>query len=235
MQFDLAHMWASMGLASRLVAFSLVLMAVIVIGVVVERLILLSRSTTATSDFVKAIHDRLAVWDLRGVREAAAAHERSMLARVVLPVVKRYERAQEEPEGNVLPVELARREAARRREAVSADLRRGLSVLASVGSVAPFIGLLGTVVGIISAFQGIAATGSGGLGSVSAGISEALIETALGLLVAIPTVLLFNFLNTRVSRVELAIERSVGELLDEMENAHGRRSGEHTARVDHAA
>lgn len=227
MQFDLAHIWDSMGLASRLVAFTLVLMAVLVMGVVVERLILLRRSLSATRAFVRAIHEPLAAWDLAQVREIAATHERSLLARVLLPVVKRYERAQEDPEGKVDPVELARREATRQREVSSAELRRGLSVLASVGSVAPFIGLLGTVVGIISAFQGIAATGSGGLGSVSAGISEALVETALGLLVAIPTVLLFNFLNTRVTRVELSIERSVGELLDEMENAHGRQSGEH--------
>lgn len=227
MQFDLAHIWDSMGLASRLVAFTLVLMAVLVMGVVVERLILLRRSVSATRAFVKAIHEHLAAWDLAKVREVAATHDRSLLARVLLPVVKRYERAQEDPDGKVDPVELARREAARQREVSSAELRRGMSVLASVGSVAPFIGLLGTVVGIISAFQGIAATGSGGLGSVSAGISEALVETALGLVVAIPTVLLFNFLNTRVTRVELSIERSVGELLDEMENAHGRQSGEH--------
>ena len=57
-----------------------------------------------------------------------------------------------------------------------ADLRRGLGVLASVGSTAPFVGLLGTVVGIITRLPGIAATGSGGLGAVSAGIAEALID-----------------------------------------------------------
>jgi biopolymer transport protein ExbB len=115
---------------------------------------------------------------------------------------------------------------ARKRDAISSDLRRGLSVLASVGSVAPFVGLLGTVVGIISAFQSIASTGSGGLGAVSAGISEALIETALGLVVAIPAVLCFNYLTGRIGLVEQALERSSGELLDEMENVHGRISSE---------
>src|SRR5260370_2346499 len=67
---------------------------------------------------------------------------------------------------------------------VTADLRRGLSGLATVASSAPFVGLLGTVLGIITAFQLMAASGSGGLASVSAGISEALITTAFGLLVA---------------------------------------------------
>jgi biopolymer transport protein ExbB len=78
------------------------------------------------------------------------------------------------------------------------------------------------VVGIITAFQGIGATGSAGLGAVSAGIAEALVETALGLMVAIPAVLFFNYLNTRIAAVEMALTRSSGELLDEMENEHGR-------------
>ncbi|MEZ4261906.1 MAG: MotA/TolQ/ExbB proton channel family protein [Polyangiaceae bacterium] len=107
------------------------------------------------------------------------------------------------------------------------DLRRGMGVLASVGSVAPFVGLLGTVVGIITAFQGIAATGSGGLGAVSAGIAEALVETALGLMVAIPAVLFFNQLNNKMNSVEAELARRTGELLDEVENSHGQRnSGE---------
>jgi biopolymer transport protein ExbB len=109
-------------------------------------------------------------------------------------------------------------------EALGSDLRRGLSVLASVGSVAPFVGLLGTVIGIIGAFQGIAATGSGGLGAVSAGIAEALIETAFGLMVAIPAVLLFNWLTTRINAIDLVLARSAGELLDEIENRHDGRA-----------
>jgi biopolymer transport protein ExbB len=109
-------------------------------------------------------------------------------------------------------------------EEVGSDLRRGISVLASVGSTAPFIGLLGTVVGIISAFQGIAATGSGGLSAVSAGISEALIETALGLAVAIPAVLVFNYLSNMITREELLLQHSAGELLDTVDDWEERRA-----------
>src|SRR5260370_25883420 len=98
-------------------------------------------------------------------------------------------------------------------EDLGADLRRGLSVLASVGSVAPFVGLLGTVLGIISAFQGIATSGSGGISSVSAGISEALIETALGLAVAIPAVLAFNFLTRKIAAEERTLNHAAGPLL----------------------
>jgi biopolymer transport protein ExbB len=108
-----------------------------------------------------------------------------------------------------------------------------MSVIATVGSLAPFVGLLGTVVGIIGAFQGLgAAGGGGGIGPVMRGISEALIETAFGLLVAIPAVIAFNYLNARISAIETALGRSAGELLDELENHLGRSVGK---REKHAA
>lgn len=226
MQFDLAHIWASMGLVSKLIAFTLVLMAIASIAVVVERLIGLSRNNTETNRFLKVAGPLLDTWDMSGLVKASEAHRVSAFARLVEGAVRRYVRAENEGDGNLTAVELARREVGRRREMVSMDLRRGMSVLATVGSIAPFVGLLGTVVGIITAFQSIAATGSGGLGAVSAGIAEALIETALGLSVAIPSVLCFNWLTGKVAVVEAAVDRNAGELLDEMENHHGRTSEE---------
>jgi biopolymer transport protein ExbB len=226
MQFDLGHIWATMGLLSKLVAFALVLMALASIAVVVERLIVLARQTSETRRFAVEARAAMEAWDTGTLIEVAERHARSGLARLVAAAVKRFRRALDDGEGGLSPVELARRELARRREAIGADLRRGLPVLATVGSVAPFVGLLGTVVGIITAFQTIASTGSGGLGAVSAGIAEALIVTALGLAVAIPAVLCFNYLTTRIAAIELALERSAGELIDEMENEHGRSSGE---------
>ena len=84
----------------------------------------------------------------------------------------------------------------------------------SIPATAPFVGLLGTVVGIITAFQGIAATGSGGLGAVSAGISEALVETALGLVVAIPAVWFYNYLTGRIEYFNVEMDNSSSELVD---------------------
>ena len=89
-----------------------------------------------------------------------------------------------------------------------------VSSLATIGSTAPFVGLLGTVVGVISAFQGIAATGSGGIGSVSAGISEALVETALGLVVAIPAVWFYNYLTGRLEYFNVEMDNSSSEMVD---------------------
>jgi biopolymer transport protein ExbB/TolQ len=94
------------------------------------------------------------------------------------------------------------------------DLTKGVAALATIGATAPFVGLLGTVVGIITAFQGIAATGSGGLGAVSAGIAEALVETALGLLVAIPAVWFYNYLTGRIAYFNVEMDNSSSELVD---------------------
>jgi biopolymer transport protein ExbB/biopolymer transport protein TolQ len=94
------------------------------------------------------------------------------------------------------------------------NLKRGLAFLATVGSTAPFVGLLGTVVGVITAFQGIAASGSGGIGAVSAGIAEALVETALGLVVAIPAVWFYNYLTGRIEYFNVEMDNSSSELVD---------------------
>jgi biopolymer transport protein ExbB len=133
---------------------------------------------------------------------------------------KAYLETIEKPSKDVGPVELVRRELLRKADAQAAQLRRGLSVLASVGSTAPFVGLLGTVIGIIGAFQGIAAEGSGGLGAVSAGIAEALVVTAFGLLVAIPAVLIYNFLTTKSDALLLSLDQFRGEYLDHLEARH---------------
>lgn len=223
MHFDLVHIISQMTGLALAIATVLLLMAVASVGVVVERLVVFAKSARESRVFASRAAPLIDDWRVEEVVELAKTHRASTLARLFEATVERYLRAHDDLDGGMTPVELARNESERRREALAADLRRGLGVLASVGSVAPFVGLLGTVVGIIGAFQGIAATGSGGLGAVSAGIAEALIETAFGLMVAIPAVLFFNYLTARISSIELALARSAGELLDEMQNEFGRK------------
>lgn len=218
MSFSPIHIWASMGLLSKVIASLLVAMATMSLAVVVERWIALIRGKGETRKFLPLVVPLLADVAYGKAADLADAHKVSPLARLMAPILRKLISTEDK---NLTRVELARREAERQKEAVGEQLRRGMGVLASVGSVAPFVGLLGTVVGIISAFQGIAATGSGGLGSVSAGISEALVETALGLMVAIPAVLFFNQLNHKINAVEMELARRIGELLDELENTHG--------------
>jgi biopolymer transport protein ExbB/TolQ len=92
------------------------------------------------------------------------------------------------------------------------NLRRGLSLLATIGSTAPFVGLFGTTFGIIDAFKSVGVTGSTGFGAISTGIAEALVTTAFGLLVAVPAVWAYNYFANRVERMGCEMDRSSYEL-----------------------
>ena len=93
-------------------------------------------------------------------------------------------------------------------------MKRGLGGLATIGSTAPFVGLFGTVMGILNAFKGISEQKATGLGAVAGGISEALVTTAFGLLVAIPAVMMFNYLTGRVEAFDVEMDNSSSELID---------------------
>ena len=218
MQFSLAEMWAHMGLPSKVVALTLVAMGVASLTVFIERMISLGRSRRDSRRFAEQAGSHVRADTVDQVIEEATRFPNGHLPRLVSAALSTYRHAVETPDVSKMPpAERTRRHMERYIEDLGADLRRGLSVLASVGSIAPFVGLLGTVLGIISAFQGIANSGSGGLAAVSAGISEALIETALGLAVAIPAVLAFNYLSTVITRDEMSLNTAAGELLDTIE------------------
>jgi len=93
-------------------------------------------------------------------------------------------------------------------------MKRGLGGLATIGSTAPFVGLFGTVVGILNAFRSIASNKATGLGAVAGGISEALVTTAIGLFVAIPAVMMYNYLSGRVEAFDVEMDNSSSELVD---------------------
>jgi len=111
-------------------------------------------------------------------------------------------------------IESSKRALERAEAIVHAKLKRGLGVLATIGSTAPFVGLLGTVIGILNAFQQIATQKSSGIGAVAGGISEALVTTAFGLLVAIPAVMTFNYFSGRVEAFDVEMDNSSSELVD---------------------
>jgi biopolymer transport protein ExbB len=227
MSFNIAHILTSMSPISLAILGVLVVMAIASVGVAVERTIAFSRSAKESKTFVRAAAPLLDDWKIEEVVPLASKYQNSALAKLFAPVVARYIHGFEHLDGGLTPVEFARNESERQREKVGSELRRGMNVLATVGSIAPFVGLLGTVVGIIAAFQGIGNTGSAGIAAVSTGIAEALVETAFGLMVAIPAVILFNYLNAKVAAIELALGRSLGELIDEMENHSGRNAIKH--------
>ncbi len=111
-------------------------------------------------------------------------------------------------------IEASRRALERAVAIVHAELERGLSTLATIGSTAPFVGLFGTVVGIINAFRQITEQKTTGLTAVSGGIAEALIATAIGLFVAIPAVWMYNSFTSRIKRFDVEMDNSSSELVD---------------------
>ena len=218
MQFSFSDIWQHMGGPAIAVATVLMLMGMASLTVFVERLFSLRRSRKASRVFSSKVAEAVSGGRFDAAIAEAEKHKHSHLARIFRAALVTYRHADRTADASALtPFDHTSRFLERYLEEVSSDLRSGLGVLASVGSTAPFVGLLGTVLGIISAFQGIAATGSGGLSSVSAGIAEALIETALGLAVAIPAVLGFNYLATSIARDELTLANAAGRLADRLE------------------
>ena len=218
--FDFGKIIGHMGIPAMSVAAVLLLMALASLAVFFERLVAYARSRSASRRFALEARALLDADQPDVLAKKADGEQHSHLAKLLGTGAKTYLSAAKKG-GSVAPIELTRRELERKTELLSADVRRGMGVLASVGSVAPFVGLLGTVFGIITAFQGIAKEGSGGLGSVSLGIAEALVETAFGLMVAIPAVLAFNWLSTQADSIMLALDDARGEFIDFLESKHG--------------
>ncbi len=143
----------------------------------------------------------------------ADRYKKSHLAKVVVAGLQEF-RSHQEGDLPGEEIEASKRALDRSEAIVHAELKRGISSLATIGSTAPFVGLFGTVVGIINAFRGIASEKSAGLGAVSAGISEALVTTAVGLFVAVPAVWMFNYFNSKLEAFDVEMGNSSSELID---------------------
>jgi biopolymer transport protein ExbB/TolQ len=220
MDLNLVHIWETMSLLSKIVAITLVVMGIGTAYVTIERLLVLGKAFGTSAVFARKSRPLLEDLDVDSLIDLAKGKEfeKAPLAKLTRMGVEAYKRH----EGSEQRLDFARRDLERRLDEVGAEVRKGVNFLASVGSTAPFIGLFGTVIGIIVAFQGIAAAGGGGIEAVSAGIGEALIVTALGLAVAITSVLIFNYLSARFDKLDMAMQHAAGELLDHLEAHDGR-------------
>ncbi len=200
------------------VAFVLVIMSMWSFGVAIERYYTFSQARKQSKLYAPQVAKHLKDGRLKDALAVSQAktYQYSHLAKVVLAGLQEYQFQQDT--GGTLNrddvVDTVRRAIQRATALTSSDLKKGIAALATIGSTAPFVGLLGTVVGVISAFQGIGTTGSAGLGAVSAGIAEALIETALGLVVAIPAVWMYNYFTNRLESFSIEMDNSSSELVD---------------------
>ena len=212
MQFTLTDLWHHMGLFARLIVAVLGVMSVASLVVMAERLIVFNRSRSESRTFAEKMANTLAKNDLMTVAGTKVGDKVGHLGRVIGAGLNALRLSTDKDKD--LQVESVARALERQAQREVQSLKRGLGLLATVGSTAPFVGLLGTVMGIVNAFQSMALTGSGGLGTVSAGIAEALITTAFGLLVAIPAVMAYNYLQGWVDARAVDISESSNEFLD---------------------
>jgi len=157
---------------------------------------------------------RIARGKLDEAIKIADRYKKSHLAKVVVAGLQEFQAHQSGSEISGEEIDASRRALERSEAIVHAELKRGVSALATIGSTAPFVGLFGTVVGIINAFKTMAAQKTPGIGAIAGGISEALVTTAIGLFVAVPAVWAFNYFTGRVDAFDVEMGNSSSELLD---------------------
>jgi biopolymer transport protein ExbB/biopolymer transport protein TolQ len=212
------EMWGQMTWVAKAVAFVLFFMSMWSFGVAIERIYTFIQARNQSKVYAPQVAKHLKEGRLKDAIAVSSSknYRYSHLAKVVLAGLQEYQFQQEGNTGLSREdlVDTVRRSIQRASALTANDLKKGVSSLATIGSTAPFVGLLGTVIGVINAFQGIAATGSGGIGAVSAGISEALVETALGLVVAIPAVWFYNYLTNRIEYFNVEMDNSSSEMVD---------------------
>ncbi len=212
MQFTLAELWHHMGLFARLIVMALAVMSIASLFVTGERLFAFRKAKKQSIEFASRMAGLLQQGGIDAAAAAEAGPDPGYLGRVLDAGLQAYRTA---PKGDSeLIFESVSRALERQAQREIQSLKRGQGVLGTVSSTAPFVGLLGTVMGIVNSFQMMAASGSGGLGTVSAGIAEALVTTAFGLLVAIPAVMAFNYFTSYIEARSVDISESSNELLD---------------------
>ena len=213
---DIAQNMSGIAIAVAVVLF---IMSFWSVGVAIERIYTYNQARKQSKLYAPQVAKHLKDGRLKEAIALSASkdYRYSHLAKVVLAGLQEYQFQQETGGANLNRedvLDTVRRSIQRATALTASDLKKGVNTLATIGSTAPFVGLLGTVVGVINAFVGIASTGSGGIGAVSAGIAEALIETALGLFVAIPAVWFYNFLTSRIEYFNVEMDNSSSELVD---------------------
>jgi biopolymer transport protein ExbB len=182
---------------SWMTTYPLLLGSIIALGIFFERIWRFRGLHDATRALTKSTIETLVRRDLDGARKLCEKSNQP-IAQIFLEAMR----------WRNVPLEDLERVLSTSRHEAAYELKRGLWVIGTIGSLAPYMGLFGTVVGIIRAFADMAAHGAGGFEVVAAGISEALIATAMGLAVAILALLFFNYLQTRVGLIAGAYARS---------------------------
>jgi len=212
--WDPRSLWLQMGLMAKLVVVLMFIMSAYSIGVMIDRLLAFNTARGQSRMFAPAVAGALREGKLDEAVKIADRYKKSHLAKVVVAGLQEFQAHQQSTEIPGEEIEASKRALERAEAIVHAELKRGVSGLATIGSTAPFVGLFGTVVGIINAFKGISTEKSTGLGAVAGGISEALVTTAIGLFVAIPAVWMYNYFSGKMEAFDVEMGNSSSELID---------------------
>ena len=211
---DFSEILGSMGVIAWCVVIILFLMSIYIITVAIERFLTYSQARKQSRLYVSAVAESLQKGNLEEALSLGEQYNKSHLAKVLssgLLEMQAHAKSKEIP-GEA--IEASRRSVERAIAISIENFKKGLSGLATIGSTAPFVGLFGTTFGIINAFQGMAKEENAGIGAVAAGISEALVTTALGLAVAVPAVWFFNIFTNKIETFTVEMDNSSSELID---------------------
>ena len=212
--WDPISLWKQMGVLAKLVVIILFIMSGWSIGVMIDRWMAFSAARKQSRSFAPAVAGALREGKIDEAIRVAERNKKSHLAKVVTAGLQEFKAHGESAEIPGEQIEASRRALERAEAIVHAELKRGLGGLATIGATATFVGLFGTVVGILNAFRGISENKATGLGAVAGGIAEALVTTAVGLFVAIPAVMMYNYLSGRVEAFDVEMDNSSSELVD---------------------
>lgn len=216
MQFGLLEMWAAMGAVAKTVAVILIAMSIVSIYMLIERLLVFSRAKKTSRAVAPKLADLMKSGNLKDALSLASKKENkgSHLARVSAGSIQAIIEGKDAKLGMDEQLETASRGGERAKSLFNQELRRGLPILATIATSAPFIGLFGTIFGIINAFRGMQLTGSGGIGAVAGGISEALVTTAVGIGVAVLALWVFNILNSKIEVFDAEMANTESQVVD---------------------
>ena len=214
MNINLADIWSQTPVFGKILWAILAFMSVWSLSVSISKVWGLRQAQSETVKFAPEFSQFLEEDNLGEAIKLAEGYKKSHVARVLGGAL-----AEVKPliiDGSVTVADINTAERAVEREMLMemVSLKRGLAVLATVGSTAPFVGLLGTVFGIINAFEGMAKSGSGGISAIAAGIAEALIATGFGLIVAIPAVWFYNYFTTKIDNLSAEMTYTSKEMID---------------------
>ena len=209
----ITELLGNVGVFGLAVMICLAALSIYSVGLILDKHRRFRLASRQSHTFKSVFGKSLRAGELQNVIEAARKNQRSYMAQVVSAGIIEYE-ARETGSDRDDSLDVVTTALDNAKEEALIEMKRGLGLLATIGSTAPFIGLFGTVVGIINAFRGIAANGSGGMAAVSGGIAEALVATALGIFVAIPAVVAFNQFTGRLDQFQVEMNKASSELVN---------------------